>query len=244
MLRFILFFFLGLICEFIDSHLGGGYGTIITPVALMIGYTPLEIVPCILITEIITGILSGLIYHQFGHVESKSSIIIFISASVGAIIGSSLLISISKFYVSLYIGILVTILGFIMLMHFRLREYSLKGTTFLGLLIGFNKALSGGGFGPILVAGLNILGLDPKKAVGTTSLTEGLVCIIALLLLLSRNIQILFSILFSLMFGAILGAIIGSLRTIRYENKTRLQHSVSIFIFVLGISLLLKLFLL
>ena len=236
----MVFFLLGLCCEFIDSHLGGGYGTILTPVFLIMGYSPLQIIPCILITEIFTGFISGGIYHKFGYVASKSSIVIFITASVGAILGSSLLISISKFYVSLYIGILVIILGIMMLMNYKIK-YSIKSTGLLGVLLGFNKALTGGGFGPVAVAGLSIFGLDSKKAIGTTLLAEGLVCSTALILLLFRNVQILLDILLPLLLGAIIGGVIGSIRAVKYESKAKLQMLVSIFIIILGCFILFKL---
>jgi len=243
MVNFIFFFILGLVCEFIDSHLGGGYGTIISPIALLIGYSPLEIIPAIMLSEIITGLSAGTIYHISKQVVTKSSLIIFSTASIGAIAGTTLLITIDKFYISLYIATLVLLLGFLMIRGFKLRKSTTKHVGGLGSLIGFNKAMSGGGFGPIAVAGLSVLGLDSKKAIGTTLLAEGLTCITALGLLFLNNPNYSFhSLVIPLVIGSVIGCIIGSKRTINYHSD-KLQRLASMFIFLLGIALLLKLFL-
>lgn len=42
-------------CEFIDSSLGMGYGTTLTPLLLLFGYEAIQIVPAVLLSEFITG---------------------------------------------------------------------------------------------------------------------------------------------------------------------------------------------
>ncbi len=49
-LTIILFAF---ICEYVDSSLGMGYGTTLTPLLLIMGYNPLQIVPAVLLSELI-----------------------------------------------------------------------------------------------------------------------------------------------------------------------------------------------
>jgi len=39
------------ICEYVDSTLGMGYGTTLTPVLLLVGFAPMQIVPAILLSE-------------------------------------------------------------------------------------------------------------------------------------------------------------------------------------------------
>ena len=50
---------LALGCEYVDSTLGMGYGTTLTPVLLLIGYEPAQIVPSVLLSEFLTGVLAG-----------------------------------------------------------------------------------------------------------------------------------------------------------------------------------------
>lgn len=56
---FVSLIILAFFCELIDSTLGMGYGTTLTPVLMIIGFGPLAIIPCVLLSELITGITAG-----------------------------------------------------------------------------------------------------------------------------------------------------------------------------------------
>jgi len=58
-------------CEYMDSTLGMGYGTTLTPVLLLFGFAPMQIVPAVLLSELITGLLAGFFHHQHGNVNFK-----------------------------------------------------------------------------------------------------------------------------------------------------------------------------
>ena len=58
-------------CEYMDSTLGMGYGTTLTPVLLLMGFSPAEIVPSVLLSELITGLLAGVFHHRQGNVDFK-----------------------------------------------------------------------------------------------------------------------------------------------------------------------------
>ena len=53
-------FLAALVCEYVDSSLGMGYGTTLTPLLLLAGFEPLQIVPCVLLSEFATGLTSTL----------------------------------------------------------------------------------------------------------------------------------------------------------------------------------------
>jgi uncharacterized membrane protein YfcA len=55
-------------------------------------------------------------------------------------------------------------------------------TTGLGVICGFNKSSTGGGYGPLSTSGFQLLGLAPPMAVGTTILAKGIACIISIVL--------------------------------------------------------------
>jgi len=67
----IVLIFLAFFCEYIDSTLGMGYGTTLTPVLLIFGFAPLQIVPVVLLSELITGILAAIFHHREGNVNLK-----------------------------------------------------------------------------------------------------------------------------------------------------------------------------
>ncbi len=59
------------LCEYMDSTLGMGYGTTLTPVLLLFGFGPMQIVPVILLSELISGFLAGFFHHREGNVNFK-----------------------------------------------------------------------------------------------------------------------------------------------------------------------------
>jgi len=67
----IVLIFLAFFCEYIDSTLGMGYGTTLTPVLLIVGFAPLQIVPVVLLSELISGILAAIFHHREGNVDLK-----------------------------------------------------------------------------------------------------------------------------------------------------------------------------
>jgi len=59
------------LCEYMDSTLGMGYGTTLTPVLLLFGFTPMQIVPAVLLSELISGLLASFFHHREGNVNLK-----------------------------------------------------------------------------------------------------------------------------------------------------------------------------
>jgi len=71
-LWFIIMIVIGaFICEYVDSTLGMGYGTTLTPGLLLAGFSPMQIVPAVLLSELISGVLAGIFHHFEGNVDFK-----------------------------------------------------------------------------------------------------------------------------------------------------------------------------
>ena len=62
---------LAFLCEYTDSTLGMGYGTTLTPILLLFGFAPMQIVPVILLSELVSGLLAGFFHHREGNVNLK-----------------------------------------------------------------------------------------------------------------------------------------------------------------------------
>ena len=56
-------------CELLDSSLGMGYGTTLTPVLLACGFQPLQLVPSVLFSEFLSGFASSYFHHDAGNVD-------------------------------------------------------------------------------------------------------------------------------------------------------------------------------
>ncbi len=184
----VAIFLAALLCEYMDSSLGMGYGTTLTPVLLLAGFEPLHIVPCVLLSEFVTGIAASLMHHRAGNVDflrdktaRRTAILLSSLSVVGAIAAAALAVNIPKSVLKLFIGIIVSVAGVTVLATAgRQLRYRSRHIVALGTVAAFNKGLSGGGYGPLVTAGQVVSGVSPKQAVAITSLAEGLTCIVGL----------------------------------------------------------------
>lgn len=174
---------LAFICEFIDASLGMGYGTILTPCLLLVGFEPLLVVPAILISQAFGGLSASVFHHQFENVtfnrNSRDLKIVIVITGFGllaTILAAIIAINLPKIVVKSYIGILVTVMGVIVLWN-KPFHFSWKKIAGIGVLSAFNKGISGGGFGPVVTAGQILSGQDHKAAIGATTLAEAPICI-------------------------------------------------------------------
>lgn len=186
----VILFALSFFAEYVDSSLGMGYGTTLTPVLLVMGFSPLQIVPAILFSEFISGIGAGGLHHRLGNVDlnvrtraGKSMLILAGCSIVGTIIAVSLALSLPKTVVKSYIGIMILLIGLFIILGKRvLGRFSWSKVIGLGTIAAFNKGISGGGYGPLVTGGQIMIGVPGKNAIGITSLAEGLVCLVGLIL--------------------------------------------------------------
>ncbi len=183
-----LIFFMAFLCEYVDSTLGMGYGTTLTPILLILGFEPLQVVPCILLSELITGVTAGFLHHEFGNVDfsrrsfhSKVALCLATCSIVGSLVAAAVAIRLPSWALKTYIGLLVLCMGCVILSTLN-KEYlfSWKKIFILGSVAAFNKGISGGGYGPVVTGGQLLSGIKGKNAVGITSLAEGLTCFVGL----------------------------------------------------------------
>lgn len=179
-------FLAALTCEYMDSSLGMGYGTTLTPLLLLAGFEPLQIVPAVLVSELITGVAAGWMHHRDGNVDflrdaraRRTVLHLTALSAVGAIAAVLVAVSISKFLLGLFITAIVLAMGVIILLT-RNRQVRYRSGSILavGAIAAFNKGLSGGGYGPLVTAGQVVSGLPAKHAVAITSVAESLTCAI------------------------------------------------------------------
>ncbi|MDD2612309.1 MAG: sulfite exporter TauE/SafE family protein [Bacteroidales bacterium] len=189
----VLLFLISAFCEYIDSSLGMGYGTTLTPLLLTFGVVRAEIVPVILLSELMTGFFAGIAHHREGNVNLKKdknikTAVIFLTIPsiigvVTATVLSSRLKEIGQHYANLYIGLMIVAIG-IYLIYSNLVRKRIPGTgtiskprlLILGIVAAFNKGVSGGGYGPLMTGGQLTAGVKEKEAVVITSLCEGFTC--------------------------------------------------------------------
>lgn len=207
-------FLLAFVCEFIDSTLGMGYGTTLTPVLLMMGFSPVQIVPVVLLSELATGALAALMHHRAGNAlfdfrnssghrlvrkmgklgyiprspDARIAMVLGLCSLTGAVGAAFLAVSIPAFHLKLSIGVIVTLMGVVILLRRRgAPRFSWKRITALGVTAAFNKGLSGGGYGPLVTGGQILSGVAAKSAVAITSLAESFTCLVGVLAYLAAG---------------------------------------------------------
>jgi hypothetical protein len=272
-LAFILgLIILAFVCEYVDSTLGMGYGTTLTPLLLIIGYNPLQIVPVVLISELFSGLLAGFLHHREGNVNLKPktldiyiigqklkelgyiecfrrgvpvhlgvALVLSLCSVVGTVFGVFLAVNLPKFWIKLYIGVLVFAMGLIILICFNKSfRFSWRKIMSLGLLASFNKGISGGGYGPVVTSGQILSGVEGKSAVGITSLAEGLTCAvgIASYFFISRK-----SLDMTLAPFIVIGAVLSvpfSAKSVKKITEKKLKLSIAVLTIILGIFTIIK----
>ncbi len=239
----ILIIVLAFICEYIDSSLGMGYGTTLTPLLLIMGYHPLQIVPAVLLSELITGLSAGFMHHKAKNVnlkvgtkDFKIAMVMAACSIFGSLLAVFVALNVPILYVKLYIGILVLSMGIIILATLsRTFKFSWKKITSLGLLAAFNKGISGGGYGPLVTGGQILSGVNSKNAIGITSLAEGLTCLVGVATyLVFTNHTIEWNLAPSLVIGAILSVPFAAL-TVKKFRAGGLKLIVGIATLILGL---------
>ena len=186
---YLLIVLLAFVCEYVDSSLGMGYGTALTPLLLIMGYKPLQIVPAVLLSELVTGLSAAFLHHKFkntnfkiGTAQLKTALILAGCSIAGTLVAVFIALKLPVYYVKLYISLLVLSMGvFILVTLNRKFLFSWKKIVSIGLLASFNKGISGGGYGPLVTGGQVLSGVQIKSAIGITSLAEGLTCLVGVI---------------------------------------------------------------
>lgn len=205
---FIVIFILSLFAEYMDATIGMGYGTTLTPLLLLIGFSPLQIVPSILLSQFICGIFAARLHQRAGNVSfdfkndtehkivkrlgklgylprsiaSKVAMVLVMSSIVGVVVAVLIALTLPIFYLKLYISLIVIAMGIIIVFKHKTRnEFSWNKIVGLGVLASFNKGISGGGYGPLIVSGQILSGVETKNSIAITALAEGATCFIGVI---------------------------------------------------------------
>lgn len=243
-------FWVGLLAffsEYMDAALGMGYGTTLTPILLILGFKPLEVVPAVLLSQFVTSLTAGFFHHRFGNVDFRRgsphlniALVLALSGIIGSFAAVFIAINIPQLVLKVYIGVMVLAIGIVMLVNMHKNYgFSWRKISGLGLVAAFNKGISGGGYGPVVTGGQILSGLDGKNAVGITSLAEGLTCVVAFsLYFMTRSVGS-----WGLVPYVLIGAIISvpfSAATVRKLNTRTLRIAIAILTIVLGLATLFR----
>lgn len=214
---------LTVIFEFLDASAGMGFGTAITPMLLVLGFAPMQIIPVVMIQQTIAGLTGAWLHGRFGNVRWKIHpmsetlrlwLIIAASGCIAVIVSVTSVYGIFKLaekWIRLYVSMLLIAMGVISLFRSgKYRDYSPRRMVFFGALAGFNKGIGGGGYGPVVTIGGLLSGIPVKSMMAITALSEGTVCLVSVIVwivLFESGTPVDFVLLPSMMLGSMFAAV-------------------------------------
>lgn len=247
-LIFLLVAALAFMCEAVDSSLGMGYGTTLTPVLLAAGFAPHSVIPAALFSQLLGGVFAGLLHHSYGNVDLRhntphSRVMYLLAACgiVGAVIATRLVVHLPPYYIKLYVGLLVLAIGVFVWFSPRLASRLSYGRVIgLGLVAAFNKGMSAGGYGPVVTGGQVLAGVNSKAAVGITAAAEAITCVAALATLYLVGGSLNWSLTLPLCVGAVASVPV-AVNVVKHLPHHWVQRAISLGCVVLGTMTLINL---
>ncbi len=212
--------------EFMDATAGMGFGTAITPLLLLIGFDPKQIVPVVMIQQGVAGLIGTFLHAEYQNVEWKFKpmsetikLWFYIAIPGMAAVAFSVtsvyaIFKVAKVWINLYVCALLLGMGLISLyqgMSRHERPYRPKRMIFFATLAGFNKGVGGGGYGPVVTIGGLLSGVPAKSMMAVTAISEGTVSTFSILVwlaMLSGGVVIDYLLLPSMMIATILSAVV------------------------------------
>lgn len=256
---FAVVVFIALLCQYLSVSLGVGYGTILTPLLLILGFSPLQIIPAVLISQLAGGATGGIAHYWAGNIKldfrrddelvkerlrwlgylprSFDSKVIFILAAsgvIGVLIGVFTALNIPQVALETYIGAMVLGIGLIIVLRRnRKAAFSWKGLAGLGLFSAFNKGVSGGGYVPLVTGGQIMSGGEARRSVGNTTVAVAIVCAAGFLSYLLIRGDVYWLLAGATGIGSIVAAPFAAL-TVRKIKAEKLRLVIGVAIIILG----------
>ena len=245
----VLLLLLSFACGYVDAALGMGYGSTLTPLLLLLGYKPLEVVPAIIASQLSAGGIAAWAHHYIGNVDLHPKNRAFriacslASTSVlGTGVGALVALYLPALYLQAWVGFLVCAIGITTIaLNRRHFPFSWKRIVSLGIFASFNKGSTGGGYGPIVMGGQLLAGVGGKDAVGITTLAESLACVVGVITYFLARGEVRWHLAPFLIAGAV-AAVPFSTVTVAVLRPQHLKSAIGILTFTLGLLILLKVF--
>lgn len=217
---------IAMIFEFMDATAGMGFGTALTPLLLLMGFDPKQIVPVVMIQQGIAGLVGAFLHREYENVEwsfkpmsETIKLWIYIAIpgmlavafSVTAVYG---ILKVAKVWINLYVCALLLGMGLISFFQgisTKTRRYRPKMMIGFATLAGFNKGVGGGGYGPVVTIGGLLAGVPAKSMMAVTAISEGTVSsfsVLVWLAMLTGGVVIDYLLLPSIMLATIFTAVL------------------------------------
>jgi uncharacterized membrane protein YfcA len=266
---FIVVVIIAALCQYLSVSFGVGYGTPLTPLLLIIGFSALQIVPAVLLSQLAGGIVGGFSHHRAGNIkldfrrdeelikkrlrglgylpkstDAKIILALVFCGIIGVLIGVFTAVNIPRIALETYIGSIVLVIGLIVL--FRRNhsgEFSWRSIVAIGVLGAFNKGISGGGYVPLVTGGQIISGRGSKSSVASTTVSIAIICAVGFLSYVIIENDISWRLAAAATIGSVISAPLGAL-TVKKADTEKLKLVIGLATVILGSFTLIKVYVL
>lgn len=247
--------------ETLDSAAGMGFGATVGTVLFLLGYPPDAVVPVLLLSEAVTGLVGGLFHNEFNNVafgfaggrrsptEATAVLGIITTAGVAAVavsVGLSYYaLALPDVVIKLYVASIIAVIALVTLFKRVLdpaTEYRRRRLIAFAVLAGANKGVAGSGYGPVVTIGSILSGVYEKSATAITTMAEGVVSLAgigAFFLISAAGYELHLLLLPSVFAGGFFAAILAPY-TVRVLPNRVLGYLVPVYALVLAGGLLLQ----
>ena len=174
----LIYVVVGLVCGFVDSALGMGYGVTSASILVTLGIAPAVASASVHTAEAFVDIASAAVHHRLGNVDRRILPHLLVPGVLSAVLGALFLSGLSLRVARPLVRVILLGMGAIVLYRhaFSYRPVQVplsgRGAVVLGFVAGFLDVAGGGGWGPIGTPTLILTGSEPRKAIGTVEFTE------------------------------------------------------------------------
>jgi uncharacterized membrane protein YfcA len=261
---FIAVTLIALACQYVSISVGTGYGITLTPLLLLLGFAPLQVVPAVLFSQLSGGVVGSVVHHRLGNIElgfnrdrqssnsrigwlplSKDARVIAVLAVfgiIGVLVGVFTAVNIPRMALEAYIGAVILGVGLLILVRRnRQSTFSWKSLTVIGLLGGFNKGISGGVYVVLAAGGQIIVGREARSSLGSTTVAVTIVCAAGFIGYLLLGGDIYWLLVAAASIGSVVAAPFAAL-TVKKLAAEKLKLAIGLVTTALGIVILARAF--
>lgn len=231
---------LALACEFMDGTIGMGYGTTLVPLLFILKLPP-AVKEAALLSQLLANISVVFFHHQAGNIDlwkdraTRNTGLLMGGLGLVVAVGAEMVtLQMPQRVLRMGITVMVIAIGVFMLVAGGLRiKLKMRNVGVLAAIAAFNKAFSGGGYGPLVAGGQVLVGLPVRAAVATTAMAEALVCTAAVVTYYAHGKTIPVYLLLPMCVGALLSTPLSAI-TLRRLPVDLAKKIMAIAIIVLG----------
>jgi uncharacterized membrane protein YfcA len=172
---FLAYALLGFFAQMVDGAIGMAYGVISTTFLISLGVLPAAASAAVHAAEVATTAVAGGSHTVAGNVDRRLVIPLAVSGALGGALGAYVLTEAPVAYVKPAVAIYLMLMGVFILWrawHRPNQFHPVRRVVPLGAVGGFLDAIGGGGWGPIVTSTLLARGHQPRRVIGSVSLSE------------------------------------------------------------------------